>query len=411
VHRNQCSFCPRCAALLDDLTCTCGWSAGSTLRRKLIIAASIAVAGCCLWFTCGHVRQWFPDKAAAADHNAKGKDFLEHDQPDSAIQEFRQAVSLDPDDAQSHQLLSKALDESGQTNQALAEIEIAAKLAPDNYDINYKYVAFLEDEDKLTEAAAIENKLLTLHPRDANLKRQASWLYEQLGDKSKALSLMKDAVHLDPRADHGWYSWAALLDDMGNTKEAITVLRKGIKVLPNSESLYYELGLLLSSSKHPTDAIVPLKEAVALDEEDEDAARLLEKVTKAAGKPVYLVKLKKVGLSYIADVVINEKVHTKLVVDSGATGVVISNGVARKLGADLSSAPAVPFGSATGDAVGHQVMLGSLRVGDAVVSNIRSIAYDSPSQDGEEGLLGMSFLSHFKFTLDADKAQLWLSNR
>ncbi|MFX5801548.1 retropepsin-like aspartic protease, partial [Acinetobacter baumannii] len=80
-------------------------------------------------------------------------------------------------------------------------------------------------------------------------------------------------------------------------------------------------------------------------------------------------------------------------VDSGATDVLVSNKVACKLGCNLSAAPIVEIGSATGQGRGHTVSLNSIRVGNATVSNIKAVVYDSPSQDGEEGLLGMTFLS------------------
>ncbi len=173
------------------------------------------------------------------------------------------------------------------------------------------------------------------------------------------------------------------------------------------------MGLILSSSKHPNDAIAPLRKAIELagEDGDEDAEDLLKRLTKAAGKPVYLVKLQKVGMSFFADVVINEKVRTKLVLDSGATSVVISKDVATRAKVDLASAPDKEFDSVTGTAIAKEVTLTSIRVGDAKISNVRALVHDMPSQNGEAGLLGMTFLSHFKFTLDAEHSTLWLMHR
>jgi clan AA aspartic protease (TIGR02281 family) len=404
------SYCPRCAAIADGQKCACGWSPKSSTRTLGIVTASLVVA-CALLFVASNLRSWSPDKPGAAGHLSKGKDYLDQDNFEQAILEFKQAINLDPSNAQSHFQLAKALDENNQANQGLEEMKLAAKLKPDDFDINSEYIGFLEDFGKYEEALPIENKFLALHPHDAKLKRQASWLYEQLGDNEKALRLMREAVQADPHEEKNWYNLAGLLDDTGKKADGIAALKQGIRAVPDGESLYYELGLFLSASKHPKDAIEPLKKALTLDSEDEDASMLLERVTKAAGKPVYIVKLKKSGMSFIADVVINEKVHTKLVLDSGATSVVISNSVTKKLGAILTSAPTVTFASASGQATAHELTLKSIRVGEATVNNLRALAYDCPSQDGEEGLLGMSFLSHFKFTLDAEHSQLWLYNR
>jgi clan AA aspartic protease (TIGR02281 family) len=397
--------------MVFDNQCSCGWSKGTALRQTLAITTSIFVAGAALWFVGNNFRTWFPDKDGANEHLVKGKDYLYQEKYDQAIQEFNEATNLNPNSAQAHKMLAKAFDESDQVHQALAEIGIAAKLAPYDLAINDKYVALLEDQDKLEEAVAPETRLLTLRPHDATLKREASWLYEQLGDKKKALQLMQDAVQEDQQSYKGWYNLAGLLDDMDRTPEGIAVLRQGLKVLPDSGDLYFELGQFLSSTDHPSDAIEPLKKAIALNPDDDEAAQLMQQITKAAGKPVYLVKLKKDGMSFYVDAIINEKIHTRLVLDSGATSVVVSNNIANKLGIDLHSAPAVHFASATSNAVGHEVTLKSIRLDDAKVGDIKAIVYDTTSQDGEEGLLGMSFLSHFKFTMDADHSQLWLSTR
>jgi clan AA aspartic protease (TIGR02281 family) len=403
-------YCPKCAAILDGQKCACGWSPKSSVRTVGVVTASLVVA-CAFLFGASNLRSLLPDKSGAAEHLSKGKDHFDQDNFDQAILELKQAVNLDPSNAQAHFQLAKALDENNQSNQGLEEMRLAAKLAPDDFDLNSEYIGFLEDFGKYEEALPIESKFLALHPHDAKLKRQVSWLCEQLGDNEKALRLMREAVQTDPHEEKNWFNLAGLLDDMGKKADGIAVLKQGIRAVPDGESLYYELGLFLSASKHPKDAIEPLKKALAIDSEDEDASMLLERVTKAAGNPVYIVKLKKSGMSFIADVVINEKVHTKLVLDSGATSVLISESIAKKLGAVLTSAPSVTFASASGQATAHELTLKSIRVGEATVNNLRALAYDSPSQDGEEGLLGMSFLSHFKFTLDAEHSLLWLYNR
>ncbi len=351
-----------------------------------------------------------PDKAGAAAHLAAGKDLLEQDQVEEALKELKAAVKCDQTDAEAHTELSKALDDNNQGNQALLEMETAVKLAPNDADKADRYVAMLEDFGRYEKAVETEKKLLDMRPKDATLKRQAAWLYEQVGDHKEALALIRDSVKLDPNEGHGWYTYGKMLNDMGKSAEAVQVLKQGLKKDPESNELYYEIGLILSASKRPTDAIAPLKKAIELagEDGDEDAEDLLKRLNKAAGKPLYLVKLQKVGMSFFADVVINEKVRTKLVVDSGATSVVISQDVATKAGVNLASAPEKEFDSVTGTAVAKEVTLNSIRVGDAKISGVRALVHDMPSQNGEAGLLGMTFLSHFKFTLDAEHSTLWL---
>lgn len=358
-----------------------------------------------------NVHSFAPDKDGAAMHIAKGKDFSDKEQFSDAVAEFKAAVDCDPSNADAHALLSDALADNEDRNQALIELETAIKLAPNDAAKLDRHVALLEDLGKYEQAVPSIEKLLVLRPKDPTLRRQASWLYEQIGDNAKSLQLVRDAVKLDPHVEKSWTDLVSVLQELGKPTEALQACRQGIKMVPDSNSLYYELGLILSSSKRPSDAIAPLKKAIALDPDDEDARVLLERLSRAAGKPLYLIKLEKVGMSFFANVVINEKVRAKLVVDSGATSVVISNDVAKRAGVNLAAAPEISFGSASGEATGREVHLNSIRVGDAKLSDVKAIVHDIPSQNGEAGLLGMSFLSNYKVTLDADHSELWLVSK
>lgn len=96
---------------------------------------------------------------------------------------------------------------------------------------------------------------------------------------------------------------------------------------------------------------------------------------------------------YRAEALINgEKVS--VLVDTGATGVAISQNIADKL--KLKSIDAIRTNTANGDSVGYMVRLNSVKIGGVNANNVAAMI--APGLDGDV-LLGMSFLSRMDVRL------------
>ena len=96
---------------------------------------------------------------------------------------------------------------------------------------------------------------------------------------------------------------------------------------------------------------------------------------------------------YRAEALINNQKGSVLV-DTGATGVAISQAVADKL--QLKSLSAVRTNTANGDSVGYMVRLESVKVGGVEANNVSAMI--APGLDGDV-LLGMSYLGRMDVRL------------
>ena len=132
-------------------------------------------------------------------------------------------------------------------------------------------------------------------------------------------------------------------------------------------------------------------------------------INMTAGK--HVVGLTKKGNSLLVDTLINRKLKTKLILDTGCTDTQISEEIARSLGIKTSESNSVLCQLADGRSVsGREINIKELKVGTVRVYNVKAIVLGSDKL-GSGGLLGMSFLNNFIFRIDPEKGELILQRR
>jgi clan AA aspartic protease (TIGR02281 family) len=110
---------------------------------------------------------------------------------------------------------------------------------------------------------------------------------------------------------------------------------------------------------------------------------------------------------WLTEVILNERVKRHLVIDSGASFMLISPQTAKELGITIDeSTPFIPGTTVSGTILTPLVTLRSVKVGDAAAENVEAVVYSMPG--GQDGLLGNSFLNKFRVVLDAINAKMVL---
>lgn len=155
--------------------------------------------------------------------------------------------------------------------------------------------------------------------------------------------------------------------------------------------------------------LAALKERWA-EREKEHEARKKEK--KYAPQTVRLLGPSE---EFYIEALINGKIKTRLLVDTGCSGFLLSRQVAKKLGIAVTEKDAI-FQHIIGDGTrvpAVHVTLESVRVGDVEVRDIQTGVYLKEYARNErfDGLLGMGFLEHFNFTVDSKNKKLILERR
>ena len=111
----------------------------------------------------------------------------------------------------------------------------------------------------------------------------------------------------------------------------------------------------------------------------------------------------------LVDVAVNG-MKTKMVVDTGASNVVITEALSKRMNLDLSqAADVVRLHTNCGDVEGRSFEITRIELGGVLKENVRSVIAPNDSIFmGFDGLLGLSFLGDFKVTVDYQKGQIIL---
>lgn len=129
-------------------------------------------------------------------------------------------------------------------------------------------------------------------------------------------------------------------------------------------------------------------------------------------RPGGVVKTQKWGAHHQVSSLLNGPngigIRTNLIIDTGATTLVLPESMIGELGFDAQSLQTNSSQTAAGIIPVKIGMLNSVRVGDVEASNV-TVSFISDRRLNGTRLLGMSFLNHFKFSLDDGQNELRLS--
>ena len=113
------------------------------------------------------------------------------------------------------------------------------------------------------------------------------------------------------------------------------------------------------------------------------------------------------GLHVVVDVTLNDQFAVPMIVDSGASFVVIPHKLAEKLGLELREDLLTSAELADGSvSEGYLVQLSSVSVGGSVARYIVGMVMKPTDKAMDEGLLGMTYLRNFNWHIDSVSGQL-----
>lgn len=266
---------------------------------------------------------------------------------------------------------------------------------------------------RLEEAAAVVGSALQRYSTDATLLLAAGQIRLSLRDHAGSIEALLQAKAVDPALHVGelleqaYLELASELGRNGDSRAQEIQLLQASQSVPASGKICLELGKLYFKFDAYDAAIAQLQRAAQLDGGLKDEVEgLLGRIDDAVKRRASVVVPIPPGAKSIrTDAVIDERTKLEFLIDTGATYTAIPAAALERLGYDTSLTRNAVIGlqTANGLITAPLITVRSINLGGYSVQNIEVVALP-----GAGALLGLSFLRHFKYTVDQSRHEFRL---
>jgi predicted Zn-dependent protease len=204
--------------------------------------------------------QAIPYLQAAFDHNPESYDTgfdlalasVRTQNYPNAITTIQNLVHSGHDTSELENLYAEALEEKGQTGKAIDAYRSAIALDPNDENNYVDFASLCIDHHAFEDGMTVITLGLHLHPDSERLTFMRGILDASEGNVDIAEKDFEAASRLAPQRDLGAIGLGAVSLQRGNSAEAIKVIRRQLNQKPNDPSLLYMLGqALITSGSQP----------------------------------------------------------------------------------------------------------------------------------------------------------------
>jgi len=193
------------------------------------------------------------------------------EQLDAAIEQYQQALRINPDLPLTHFNLGVAHQELHQYAEAETSYRNTIHLQPDYANVHANLGYVLNLQSKHEEAAAAYQQALIFDPDTAEIHHNLGLVLMAQGRTDEAENSLQTALRLNPGYTEAYINLAGLLQVKGDYPEAEAALRKAISNDPNSADTHQKLAIVLNSMGRQSEAVDSCREALRLKPDCVDA--------------------------------------------------------------------------------------------------------------------------------------------
>ena len=179
------------------------------------------------------------NSASSNDLLEEGKTYYNNGEYDKAIEIFKKAVELNPNDDDSWRWLGNSYNRNGQIEEAIKYYLKAAELNPDDsrnwYNLGYSYI----NNEQYQEAIEPLLKAIELNPDDSDSWYLLGVSYYKNGEYQKAIEPLLKATELNPDDSRNWDLLGRSYYMNEQCQEAINSLLKAVEINPEDGISWY----------------------------------------------------------------------------------------------------------------------------------------------------------------------------
>ena len=237
--------------------------------------------------------------------NNNGNYLLKQGKAQQALEEFRKALSFDPDFDRARVNLAKALTILGQYDEAIAQhktlhdkdpldpqtlinlginytlqgkfemaienFERSIELYPSDSNAFYNYALPLTKLNRIDEAARAYRNAAKLNPQDFKSRNNLANILMRKNDLKGAKALYMEVLGLKPAFPQALNNLGIIMSINKHHSESLSYYKRAIKADPRYMEAYYNMGITLEDLGEKSEAIERYKEAVKIDPNYADA--------------------------------------------------------------------------------------------------------------------------------------------
>jgi len=206
-------------------------------------------------------------KALSGDYNNAlihlnlASSFIRENNFDKAIKELNLAAKFDPESVEPHAILALIYSSQNQLNLATLEYEIAlknaSKIQPKNVSIYKNLGAVYIQQKKIKEAQKTYQLIIELAPQDAEAHFYLANIHDELKERPKAVEELKKALQIRPDYPEALnYLGYVCVEEGRDLDQAEIMIKKALAAEPDNGAytdslgwLYYKRGLLEDALK------------------------------------------------------------------------------------------------------------------------------------------------------------------
>jgi tetratricopeptide (TPR) repeat protein len=227
------------------------------------------------------------DPNDAAAHLALGKLYLERGNPDLAIPELSAALQLSPDLAGVHAGLGLARRAKGEPAAAIELLKRGVERNPSDQEARYVLGQTLLSVGRIDES----RRELEEYRRVQERISQTNSLFEsaveraKAGELERAQSLLEELLRLAPRYAPALRVLGAVLLERGNTQRALEMSQKALAANPMNPETYFDISTAYLRSGKLEEALEMADRALIVEEEDGRYYSLLADIYSKMKRP------------------------------------------------------------------------------------------------------------------------------
>jgi tetratricopeptide (TPR) repeat protein len=160
-----------------------------------------------------------------------------------AIEVYKQAIRIEPNDADTHYNLGLAYYQLGFYKDAIEAFKQAIRINPDevlahgNLGAAYSQLGFYKDAIEAFKQA------IRIDPDNALSHVYLGIAYGELGNLTKAVEAFKQAIRIDPDNANAYDNLGIAYGELGNLTKAVEAFKQAIRIDPDNANAHGNLGI------------------------------------------------------------------------------------------------------------------------------------------------------------------------